>query len=64
MVLIPSCGHLIRSQLDDFPGGYKVLGADGDEIDSFPEGGEVDPVQAACRVSAINNLTVYRGDCY
>ena len=34
----------LNSQFDYLPCGYKVLRPDGDEVDSFLEGGEVDLV--------------------
>jgi hypothetical protein len=37
-----SCGQMTLLQLNYLPCGYKVIGSNGDEINSFLEGGEVD----------------------
>jgi len=35
-------GHLLFSQLNNLPRGQEVPGPDGEEVDSFLEGGEVE----------------------
>jgi hypothetical protein len=60
MILSPnSCksevnGQMILSKLDNLPCGYQVLGPNGDEINSFLEGGEVDLVSWSFQLFAKN----------
>ena len=47
---------------DNLPCGHKVLRPDGDEIDSFLEGGEVELVGRPFQFLAKHKLTIQRGD--
>ena len=48
----------ICSQLDDLPGGQRFPGPDGDEIDSFLEGGDVELKGGAIHLCTGKQLTI------
>ena len=52
------------SQLDNLPCSYKVFWPDGDEIDSFLEGGEVNLVWGSFHFLAVDQLTIKGGDSH
>ena len=54
--------QMTLSQLDYLPGRYKALRPEGDEIDSFLEGGEVELVLGSVHLLNQNLLTIQACD--
>ena len=50
--------HCMSLQLDDLPSGNKVLRPDGDQINAFPKGGEVELMYVLFHIQMEEQLAI------